>query len=138
MPVFPIAVLTFFLSIGVTFAVTPLVMRLAWGILALDRPDARKFHAGPVPRLGGIAILAGFVVGVGMSLWLTGYSGSLFGASRYHWVGWILAIVALFCCGVIDDLRGMGPGAKLFVQLLAGTVVYAAGFRIDFVNIPWN
>src|SRR5439155_15369778 len=39
-------------------------------------------------------------------------------------------------CGVIDAVRGLGASAKLAVQLAAGSVVYAAGFRIDFIRLP--
>lgn len=45
----------------VTAAVTPLVARLARRAGAVDRPDERKVHARPVPTMGGLAMLAGFV-----------------------------------------------------------------------------
>jgi UDP-GlcNAc:undecaprenyl-phosphate GlcNAc-1-phosphate transferase len=103
---------------------------------ALDRPDARKKHAGEVPRLGGAALLLGFAAGVGLALWWEGYQGSLFNASRFHWIGWIAGIGVLFLCGLADDLRGMRPAIKLAFQLAAGLGVFLAGFRIDVLRFP--
>ena len=137
MPVFPLAALTFSVALAVTLLVTPLVIRLSSSrLLALDRPDTRKFHLGAVPRLGGTAVLAGFVAGIALPLWVSGYSGSLFGAVRYHWIGWIGAIAVLFVCGVVDDVMGLGAATKLLAQVAAGILVYAAGFRIDFIRLP--
>lgn len=136
MPVLPIAILTFAIALAVSMGTTPIVIRVSWGMLALDRPDTRKFHPAPIPRLGGVAVLAGFASGICSALWMAGYPGSLFGAVQYHWIGWLGAIVALFACGVVDDLYGLGPLTKLVVQIMAGVGVYAAGFRIDFVRVP--
>lgn len=41
------------------YALTPVVLRLAMAVGAIDRPDFRKVHRSPTPRLGGLAVLAG-------------------------------------------------------------------------------
>ncbi len=42
---------------------TPLVIRLAYRVRALDLPGPRRIHAEPTPRFGGIALYgAGLVV----------------------------------------------------------------------------
>lgn len=136
LPELPIAVLTFGFALLVSFSLTPVVIRVSWRLLALDRPNTRKVHASPVPRLGGIAVFTGFAAGMGLSIWLTGYSTSLLGTVRYNWIGWVGAIAALFLCGLVDDLRVLGAGVKLLVQIAGGIGVYAAGFRIESVPIP--
>jgi UDP-GlcNAc:undecaprenyl-phosphate GlcNAc-1-phosphate transferase len=133
---FGIAAASFASALICALAITPVVIRLSWRYLALDRPDARKQHAGPIPRLGGVAVLAGFAVGVVVALWASGYQGTLSTAVRYHWIGWIGAITGLFLCGLVDDVRGLGPLAKLAVQIAAALAVYAAGFRIDALQLP--
>ena len=55
---------TFLIALAVTFVLTPLVKRLAVTVGAVDKPDARKVHHGLIPRLGGLAIYAGFMVSV--------------------------------------------------------------------------
>ena len=49
----------------VSFAATPLVKKLAVSVGAMDIPkDNRRMHKTPIPRLGGLAIFAAFVVSV--------------------------------------------------------------------------
>ncbi len=51
-------------------ALTPFIKRLAphWGIVA--EPGGRRKHTRPIPKLGGLAIFAGWVVGVLLIYWL--------------------------------------------------------------------
>ena len=48
----------------VTFALIPLVKKLAARVDAIDYPDARRMNLRPVPRLGGVAIYGGIIAGV--------------------------------------------------------------------------
>ena len=55
------------LMIGITFLFTvlfiPIVGKIATHIGALDMPNARKVHKKPIPRLGGLGIYFGFLLG---------------------------------------------------------------------------
>ena len=55
-----IMVLTTFLF--VTF-IMPIIKNIAVHIGALDIPNARKVHQNPIPRLGGLGIYLGFLLG---------------------------------------------------------------------------
>ena len=47
----------------VSYTTTPPVRLLAFRIGAIDIPtDARRMHKKPIPRIGGLAIFAGFLV----------------------------------------------------------------------------
>ena len=55
--------ITFLLAFITTYVFTPYSIRLARKVKALDIPkDKRKIHKKIMPRLGGIAIVAGFLV----------------------------------------------------------------------------
>ena len=54
----------FVVALVISFAITPLIKRLAINIGAMDKPDARKVHHGSIPRLGGLAIFIGYIVSV--------------------------------------------------------------------------
>lgn len=41
-----------------SFSLTPLARRMAFAVGAIDLPNERKVHHAPVPRLGGVAVLA--------------------------------------------------------------------------------
>lgn len=62
---------TFLAALAVTFILTPAVKNFAVQIGAVDKPDARKVHHGLVPRLGGLAIYAGFMVSVILTVGFT-------------------------------------------------------------------
>src|SRR5271167_1364605 len=55
-------VLPFLLAMVVTMILLPVLGRAAarWGIV--DAPGARKVHSVPIPRIGGIAMLAGVLL----------------------------------------------------------------------------
>ena len=52
----PEYLLAFVLAAGVALFVTPLVMLLASKTGAMDKPDSRKVHKKPIPRIGGLGI----------------------------------------------------------------------------------
>lgn len=82
---------------------------------ALDHPNERSLHAAPVPRTGGLGILAGVTAGSlvgGLLAW-----PALAGA-------WALAAVSL-----VDDIRGLPAAVRL-----AGHLVVAA----FFVALYWD
>jgi UDP-N-acetylmuramyl pentapeptide phosphotransferase/UDP-N-acetylglucosamine-1-phosphate transferase len=58
----------FLVSLGLALALTPLGIRLGQRLGLVDRPAGRRKHEGSVSRLGGLAILGGFVGGTLISL----------------------------------------------------------------------
>ena len=56
-------IVTFVLSAVISYFVTPLVIKLAYRIGAIDVPkDNRRVHKKPIPRLGGLAIAISFFI----------------------------------------------------------------------------
>jgi len=90
-----------------TRALIPLLRHIG----VLDRPNERSSHAAPIPRGGGIALVAAIlmawlaliVVGAVAPLLLV----ILIGAALLAAISWI------------DDLRGLSPAARLLAQLVA-------------------
>lgn len=55
-------IIAFLIALSVSFAATPLMIRLAKYLGAIDVPkDGRRVHKVPTPRLGGLAIFLGFL-----------------------------------------------------------------------------
>ncbi len=52
---------TLILSLFITVALIPILIKLAMRFQIVDQPDARKVHTHPIPRIGGIAIVMGTV-----------------------------------------------------------------------------
>src|SRR5919206_3939137 len=120
----------------VSVAITPLVIRVAAKLGLYDRPDSeRHIHARPVPRLGGVAIVAS------ASLALLGaavyrFETAPFAPAQERLVlGVLLGGGMLFAAGLVDDLRGVRPAAKLATQCVAALVVYWCGLRVQILSL---
>lgn len=84
----------------------------------LDTPDRIKIHTQPTPRLGGIGVFVGSVVGVFL---LHGI-----GIARLDEALAALAGTGLvFTTGIADDVRNIHPLTKIAGQML-GAITYAA------------
>lgn len=113
------AVWAFLSAAGIVLALSPLLVRLAPRIGGVDEGgDRPRVHTRPVPRIGGVAIVAGILVPAAFFIDLSGpYRGILLGT----------LLVALL--GLADDLRGISPGAK-FLAVCAIALIPVAGFGI--------
>ena len=81
-----------------SFALTPLVKRLAYKIGAVDVPkDKRRMHDHPIPRLGGLSIFVGFVIAV-----------MLFAQPDRQLRGILLGACLIVAVGVVDDSHPLG------------------------------
>ncbi|MGE7022728.1 MraY family glycosyltransferase [Solibacillus cecembensis] len=111
---------------------TPLVKRLAIRIGAVDAPNYRKVHARIMPRLGGLAIYAAFMIGIILLKVVTGFQ------SEYLYAILIAASIIVLT-GVIDDMREISAKAKLLGQIVAACiVVFGGGIHIQIVNLPFG
>lgn len=72
----------------------------------LDTPNERSSHSSPTPHGGGAALLAAFVIGLLLSVWLYGPWPPLFAMLS-------LCALGLALLGVIDDLRGLSVRWRL-------------------------
>jgi UDP-GlcNAc:undecaprenyl-phosphate/decaprenyl-phosphate GlcNAc-1-phosphate transferase len=119
-----------------TLAATPLVRRLSVRIGAVVQPDPRGVHETPTPTLGGLAMLAGVLVGMAVAWQLDAFA-PLF-ASSTEPLGLVLGATAMFGIGMLDDLRDVSPPAKMSGQVLAASVLVLAGVSILVFRIPFG
>ncbi len=107
---------------------TPLVARLAPRIGGIDdAKDRPRVHARPVPRIGGVAIVAGILVPAALLVDVEG-----------PYLGILIGTLAVAILGLADDLRGLKPSVKLAgVALIALIPVLGYGVTIDRVTLPF-
>ena len=118
--------LAFIISMATAIAVTPLVIKLAHKIGAVDKPSERKVHQNVMPRLGGLAIFIAVIAGYFVAgLYEAKITGIMVGA---------LIIIVL---GIIDDKYEISAKIKLLGQILAACAVMGSGLTIDVLNIPF-
>jgi UDP-GlcNAc:undecaprenyl-phosphate GlcNAc-1-phosphate transferase len=126
----------FAVPIVISLLITPGVTWLAKRVGAVDLPNERKVHKVPTPRLGGVAIYASFFISVGLLRLADSDFRTLISLGPNRGLMLTIALVMVLTLGIFDDLRSRTPSQKFFVQLLASTLVYLAGFRISNVTYP--
>ncbi|MFD2246905.1 MraY family glycosyltransferase [Pontibacter ruber] len=101
------------------FAV-PSIIRVAHLKNILDQPNLRTVHESLTPRLGGLAMFAGFMSAL-----------SIFGDLGNGVQQLLAGCIILFFIGLKDDLVNISALKKFAVQLLAtGIVMFMADIRI--------
>lgn len=111
----------------------PVVSRFAYKIGNLDKPDARKVHTTPIPRLGGIAMFFGALISfVVIEQLVPGKLFPLDGPLR----GVIAGSILTFFLGVADDLHPLPAKFKFAAQIGIASLAFALGVRIDFLSNP--
>ena len=102
---------------AVCLLATPAVRKFACKIGAMDMPgESRRVHDHPIPRLGGLALFAGFLAGV---LPFTGIDEPVQGI--------LLGSVIIVVTGAVDDLVSLRPWVKLVLQIIAAIVAIEPG-----------
>ena len=129
----------FLLAFGVSAALTPLLRRWAIKLGGLDRAgSSRKIHTRPIPRIGGIAIVVGFILPlIGLSFWENDVS-TLFFAHPNRVLGLFLGGIAIALLGLYDDIRGADARVKFSVQVAVAIVMYALGYAVCVVANPFG
>lgn len=115
------------ISFGVAFISTPLVSKFAFKIGAVDRPNERKIHSIIMPRIGGLAIIVAFMIGLLIVQVETQYFWSIF-------IGGTIIVIV----GVLDDLYSIRPSLKFTGQVLAASIVISDGLIIEKITVPFH
>ena len=118
----------------VTLLLTPVARRVAIRVGAVAKPRDRDVHAVAIPRMGGVARLAGFALALFVASRLpTLGEGFKFGPE----IPWIVGAGAIICgIGVLDDIYELDSLTKLAGQALAtGVMVTQGGVQLGLVPL---
>jgi UDP-GlcNAc:undecaprenyl-phosphate GlcNAc-1-phosphate transferase len=127
------ALYAFLAAAVITALLTPLTMRFARTVGAIDEPRERGLSERPTPLLGGLAIFAGALV-AGL-VWLPA------GYAREHqgqlWHGVLIAAAVITMVGALDDRFDLHPALKLLGQVLAAVIVVHFGVAVKAITLPF-
>ena len=90
----------------------PVVKKIAEFIGAMDIPNARKIHSTPIPRLGGLGIYGGFLLGY-----------MLFGSHTVQMNAILIGSFIILVTGIIDDIKPVPAKYKILGQLAGAAVI---------------
>lgn len=93
-----------------TMVTTALLYKSRFGRGLQDIPNSRSLHDAPVPRIGGVGMLAGMLAGWG-----------LVPDSVQWWI--VLPLIGLFVISLIDDMRSLSVKTRLMAHLAAAAVL---------------
>ena len=96
--------------------IIPLVKTIAAHIGAIDIPNERKVHTNPIPRLGGLGIFMGFLLGY-----------MIFGQSSVQMNSILIGSFIIVLTGMIDDIKPISARSKLVGQIFASCVIVFYG-----------
>jgi UDP-GlcNAc:undecaprenyl-phosphate/decaprenyl-phosphate GlcNAc-1-phosphate transferase len=110
-------VASFLVCLVLAPAIRAIAIRFSW----YDMPGELKTHASPIPRLGGVALIGGLLVGTLLAS--TDVRPPLL---------WVEPLFAVWLIGLIDDLRGSPALLRLAVQLFCGAAFWFGGLRLHW------
>ncbi|HZW25102.1 MAG TPA: glycosyltransferase family 4 protein [Gallionella sp.] len=92
-----------------TMLALTLILTVGRRAVVHDIPNERSLHDKPVPRVGGIGLMAGIAAG-----WV------LLSQSWSWWI--VLPVLGLFALSLLDDLRGLSARTRLIAHFIAALV----------------
>ena len=115
-------------ALVVSFLMTPVVKSFAYKVGAIDVPkDERRMHHKPIPRLGGLAIFAGFMASILLfvDIRLNPQMQSI-----------LLGAVIIVVLGVVDDIMALPAKLKFVIQIAAALIPALNGVSIQALSNP--
>ena len=94
----------------------PFIKKIAVHVGAMDIPNKRKVHKHPMPRLGGLGIYSGFLLGY-----------MIFGEHTPTMNSILIGSFVLIITGIIDDIKPLNAFPKLIGQFVAALIVVIYG-----------
>jgi UDP-GlcNAc:undecaprenyl-phosphate/decaprenyl-phosphate GlcNAc-1-phosphate transferase len=134
----PIAIV-FVLSAVAALLFTPIVRRIAIRLRMVDKPNARRVNTHPIPRGGGMAIAAAFLLVATTFVVVnegTDWVPTPLNIEASDLVALFVGGLAAAIVGAIDDLFDLRARWQLSGQVLLALAGVALGVEITVINNP--
>lgn len=125
---------------AIAVATTPLVRRAAIRTGLVDLPERRRINTRPVPRAGGLAVAAAFLV-VALSFIAVDAVGKAIPAPAFLQPGELVALMvgaaAAAIIGLLDDALQLRARWQLLGQLALAAFAIWLGIGVEAINVPF-
>lgn len=105
----------------ITMLLTTILLYGKTGISMQDIPNERSLHDTPVPRIGGVGMMAGILLAWALML-----------TSLAWWI--VIPLLLLFTVSLLDDKRGLPVRQRLLAHIVAA-IIAVAGSGLILNNI---
>ncbi|HFD13285.1 MAG TPA: undecaprenyl/decaprenyl-phosphate alpha-N-acetylglucosaminyl 1-phosphate transferase [Crenotrichaceae bacterium] len=113
----------------ISMVLIPVMIRMAPRLGMVDKPESRKVHLQPIPRVGGVGIVVGAIAAI--IIWLP--------LDTLIW-SYLAGALVLFVFGALDDSLELGHYVKFIGQFVAVGIVIFVGdvwvSNIPFIEVP--
>jgi UDP-GlcNAc:undecaprenyl-phosphate GlcNAc-1-phosphate transferase len=99
----------------------------------MDTPNERSAHRSPVPKSGGIAIVATFCIGI-VAVYLISERAII---AHGYFFGFVFSSLLVAAISFYDDYTNRSYKIKLLAQILAAVTVLITGIVIDQMKLPF-
>ncbi len=96
----------------ITMVLTIVILISKFGKEIQDIPNERSLHETPVPRIGGVGLMAGLLSGWALML-----------TSLMWWL--VLPLIILFVVSLLDDMQGLPVRKRLSAHFVAAAILIA-------------
>ncbi|MGB9638385.1 MAG: glycosyltransferase family 4 protein [bacterium] len=130
--------LVFLTSLALSLIITPFIIKFAKKYNIVDKPDIRKIHKEPIPRIGGLAIIISILFTSLFYLTFLYIFDSNFLVLKYfkykfnQILGLFLSFLLILITGILDDIKDLSAIKKLFIQILIANILFFTGTRVEF------
>jgi UDP-GlcNAc:undecaprenyl-phosphate GlcNAc-1-phosphate transferase len=122
------------IAAAVTFLLTPIARGTAVKWKAVAKPRDRDVHAVATPRMGGVALFAGFALALFVAARLPSLHRSFENGPDMPWV--VISAAVICGIGILDDRYELDSLTKLAGQVLAtGLMVTLGGVQLAFIPL---
>ena len=133
--------IAFTIAFVTAFMLTPHTIKLAKRLGAVDTPkDQRRINKITMPRLGGLAVITGFIVSIVYLLIVMSIEGNINlieDNTHIKLIGFVLGALVIGVTCFIDDVKGVKAIIKLIAQIVAALVCIKSGILIENVSLPF-
>jgi UDP-GlcNAc:undecaprenyl-phosphate/decaprenyl-phosphate GlcNAc-1-phosphate transferase len=132
--------MSYLIIFAVSLAVSAVLARMVRDVAnargwATAPESARHLHLNPVPRLGGIAILASVVLVVALTAIASRFLNIGYSVPSATFLGLLGPTLVIFTLGLADDFRPLSPYLKFGVQIVAAGWLFLNGFRVTHLQL---
>jgi len=129
-------IFTILLSFLITYFLVPIVKKIGLNFNILDYPDFRKTHKIPIVRIGGLAIIIGWISTILIVFFINKDYFELQNInSSFTLLELIFCSILFFIIGFCDDIKRLSPYLRLFLQFIVASICWAKGLSINHLNL---
>ncbi len=117
---------------------TPYAIKFSKKRSLYDHPTVeRKIHSSPIPRIGGIAIVIAFYLGLAVTYFSAVYVFDVGHLYYFPNITVLLGCFALAMVGLWDDIKNLDFKTKMLIQALVILGLVLGGIRLEEMEIPF-